>query len=113
LTIGDSVQILTFEDREGKEIFWHSSLTFWPRRLSNCIRRKPTIGPAIEEGFYYDFADLTISDTDFERIEEEVQSIVKQNIQPQRIDYSSRAEALAVFGNNPFKKEMIEQLEEA
>lgn len=113
LTDGDQVQVLTFEDREGREVFWHSSAHV----LAQAILRlfpdaQPTIGPAIEEGFYYDFANLNLSDTDFERIEEEVQKIIKERNEPQRITYDSVDEALKVFGDNPFKKEMIQQLEE-
>ncbi len=110
---GDEVQILTFADQEGKEIFWHSSAHV----LAQAVKRlfpdaKPTIGPAIEEGFYYDFADLNISESDFPKIEEEALKIIKQRTQPKRIDYSSQEEALDVFKDNPFKVEMINQLEE-
>ncbi len=113
LTTGDQVQILTFDDREGKEIFWHSSAHVLAQAIVRLYpHAKPTIGPAIEEGFYYDFANLTISESDFGRIEEEVKNIIKQRAQPQRIEYKSHQEALDVFSDNPFKIEMIEQLEE-
>lgn len=113
VTDNDEVQILTFEDREGREIFWHSSAHV----LAQAVKRlfpeaKPTIGPSIEEGFYYDFADLTISDADFEKIEEEMKKIVSNRPKPARIEYSSQEEAKRVFSGNPFKIEMIEQLEE-
>ena len=71
---GDKVIFWNFEDAEGKEVFWHTSahvlaqaiLRLWPDA-------KPTIGPPIENGFYYDFADLKISEDDFDKIEEESQ----------------------------------------
>ena len=71
LTDGDEVQILTFEDREGKNIFWHSTAHVMAQAILRLFPdAKPTIGPSIEEGFYYDFADLNISESDFDRIEE-------------------------------------------
>ena len=61
---GDLVEFWNFDDPKGKEIFWHTSAHV----LAQAILRlypdaKPTIGPPIENGFYYDFADLTISDS--------------------------------------------------
>ncbi|MGK0289364.1 MAG: threonyl-tRNA synthetase [bacterium] len=113
LSDGDEVQILTFEDPEGRDIFWHSSAHV----LAQAIQRlypdaKPTIGPAIETGFYYDFANLEISETDFPQIEEEVKKIVRERLQPKRIEYKAKEDALEVFGENQFKKEMIDALEE-
>ena len=71
-----------FDDLEGKEVFWHTSahvlaqaiLRLWPDA-------KPTIGPPIENGFYYDFANLTISEADFEKIEKEVEKIRQRKLQ--------------------------------
>ena len=86
-----------FEDPEGKEIFWHTSahvlaqaiLRLWPDA-------QPTIGPPIENGFYYDFANLHISDADFERIEKEMQAL-SLPITSQREVISSKEEALRLF----------------
>ena len=113
LTEGDTVQILTFNDEEGKDIFWHSSAHI----LAQAVLRlypdaKPTIGPPIEVGFYYDFADLSITEEDFPAIEAEVQKILKERLTPERIEYASKEEALEVFNHNPFKVEMIESLED-
>jgi len=110
---GDVVQVLTFEDEEGKDIFWHSSAHL----LAQAILRiypdaKPTIGPAIENGFYYDFANLSISSTEFPEIEAEMLKIIKDRSQPKRIEYRTKEEALQQFRDNPFKKEMIEEFEE-
>ncbi len=106
---GDTVSLLDFEDPKGKEVFWHTSahvlaqaiLRLWPEA-------KPTIGPPIENGFYYDFANLTISDEDFEKIEQEVQKIIDENYQPKRSEFASKKEAILTFCNNPYKKELIE-----
>jgi len=109
LASGDTVILWDFEDPQGKEIFWHTSahvlaqavLRIWPDA-------KPTIGPPIENGFYYDFANLTISDTDFERIEKEMQTIINENYQSKREVFANRNEALKSFINNPYKCELIE-----
>jgi len=106
---GDIVNLLSFESKEGKEVYWHTSahvlaqavLRLWPEAI-------PTIGPPIEAGFYYDFANLNISDEDFEKIEHEMEEIVKQNYKPQRETFSSQQEALKAFESNPYKKELIE-----
>jgi threonyl-tRNA synthetase len=110
---GDAVELLHFDTLKGREVFWHTSahvlaqaiLRLWPEAV-------PTIGPPIEAGFYYDFANLTISETDFEKIEQEVQKILDQNFQPQRKEFSGKKEAISLFGSNPFKKELIENFEE-
>lgn len=110
---GDNIQVLTFDDLEGKEIFWHSSAHLLAQAIARLYpEAKPTIGPAIESGFYYDFADLSISADDFPRIEAEVQKIIKERIEPKRIEYSDKEEAKKVFSHNPFKIEMIEKLDE-
>jgi len=110
---GDEVEILTFADDEGRDIFWHSSAHL----LAQAIIRlypdaKPTIGPAVDNGFYYDFADLNLQESEFLRIEEEMQKIVKERLTPERIEYKNKAEALKDYPGNKFKKEMIEELEE-
>jgi len=110
---GDTVQVLTFDDEAGRDIFWHSSAHL----LAHAIKRlypeaKPTIGPAIENGFYYDFADLHISSDDFPKIEEEMAKIVKERCQPDRIEYQTIDEAKQQFGDNPYKIEMIEEFGE-
>lgn len=107
---GDSVVLWNFDDPEGKEIYWHTSAHV----LAQAVMRlypdaKPTIGPPIDNGFYYDFGNLTISDEDFPRIEEEMQKIISENYVSQREVFSSKAEALKAFANNKYKKELIEQ----
>ncbi|MBA3815013.1 MAG: threonine--tRNA ligase [Parachlamydiaceae bacterium] len=105
---GDKVAFWNFEDPAGKEVFWHTSahvlaqaiLRLWPEA-------KPTIGPPIENGFYYDFANLTISDADFERIEKEMQTIISENYVSKREVFSSKEEALKTFSDNKYKCELI------
>jgi threonyl-tRNA synthetase len=69
----DKVKFLSFEDPKGKEVFWHSSAHVLAQAILRLFpEAKPTIGPPIENGFYYDFANVTITEEDFERIEHEV-----------------------------------------
>lgn len=111
---GDIVRFWDFADPQGKEVFWHTSahilaqaiLRLWPEA-------KPTIGPPIEGGFYYDFANLTISDTDFERIDSEVKKIIDENYESQREVFSSQKEALTAFENNKYKTELIQSFDPA
>lgn len=110
---GDEVILWNFEDLEGKEVFWHTSahvlaqavLRLWPNA-------KPTIGPPIENGFYYDFADLTISDSDFEKIENEMKNIISENYTTHRELIKNKQEALKIFAHNKYKKELIEGFQE-
>jgi threonyl-tRNA synthetase len=114
LTEGDQILLWNFEDPEGKEVFWHTSahvlaqaiLRLWPDA-------KPTIGPPIDQGFYYDFANLTVSEDDFEKIENEVQKIVNENFQPKRYEFKNKKEALEKFAHNKYKKELIESFDES
>lgn len=109
----DKVILWNFEDPEGKEIYWHTSahvlaqaiLRIWPDA-------QPTIGPPIENGFYYDFANLHISDDDFEKIEKEMNAIISSNYQSQREVIPSKSEALKLFAHNPYKSELINAFEE-
>lgn len=110
---GDAVELIFFDQPLGKEVFWHTSahvlaqavMRLWPEAL-------PTIGPAIDEGFYYDFANLTISDQDFEKIEEEMKKIVKENFEPRRHTFTDAKEALQRFKDNPYKTELLQDLAE-
>jgi threonyl-tRNA synthetase len=114
LTQDDKITLWNFDDVEGKEVYWHTSahvlaqaiLRLWPEAL-------PTIGPPIENGFYYDFANLTITDADFERIDQEVQKILDENYQPKRYEFKDKQEALARFPGNKYKKELIESFDDS
>ncbi len=109
----DRIHFLSFEEEEGKEVFWHTSAHVLAQAILRLFPEAlPTIGPPIEHGFYYDFANLTLSDADFERIEEEVEKILKANYTPERYTFSSKEEALERFVHNPFKVELIQGFEE-
>ncbi len=105
---GDSVVFCDFNEKAGKELFWHTSahvlaqaiLRLWPDA-------KPTIGPPIENGFYYDFANLTVTEEDFPKIEKEMQAIIDENHKSQREVFPSKEAALNAFASNPYKLELI------
>lgn len=109
---GDKVILFSFDDAEGKEVFWHTSahvlaqavLRLWPEA-------KPTIGPPIENGFYYDFANLHISDEDFGKIEKEMKKIVSENFKSQREVFADKEEAFSRFKDNKYKCELISEID--
>ncbi|MFY7842670.1 MAG: threonine--tRNA ligase [Rhabdochlamydiaceae bacterium] len=108
----DKVIFWQFDDKKGKEVFWHSSAHV----LAQAIMRlwpdaKPTIGPPIEQGFYYDFANLDISDKEFDKIEEEIKKILNENFKPVKYTFQNKEEALKAFENNPYKCELINTFE--
>jgi threonyl-tRNA synthetase len=110
---GDVIEFFDFSTPLGKETFWHSSAHV----LAQAILRlypdaKPTIGPAIEQGFYYDFYNLSISEHDFKKIEEMVQEVVNENFKPERMVFKNKKEALEAFKDNTFKCELIQNFEE-
>jgi threonyl-tRNA synthetase len=76
--------------------------SLWPEAL-------PTIGPVIENGFYYDFDSLKISEEDFPKIEEEMKKIVKDWKSFEKIEIEAK-EAEKKFEDNPYKLELIEDL---
>lgn len=107
------LQILTWDSAEGKNVFRHSTAHV----LAHAIRRlypdaKNTIGPAIEDGFFYDFDDLPISETDFPRIEEEMHKIVQKNLPSKRIVLTID-EAKKLFAKNLYKIEMAKEFKDA
>lgn len=111
---GDEVQFWNFDDAAGKEVFWHTSahvlaqaiLRLWPNA-------QPTIGPPIENGFYYDFGNLTISDQDFEKIEKEVEAVLAENLKTERVEFSNKEEAKQLFSHNPYKCELIDSFDQS
>ncbi|MDH7578399.1 MAG: threonine--tRNA ligase [Bacillota bacterium] len=110
---GAKVEFLTFSDEAGRAVYRHTSAHI----LAQAVKRlfpevKLAIGPAIEDGFYYDF-DLGHSFTteDLAQIEEEMKRIVQADYPVVRQEVS-HAEAMAYFEKEkePYKKELIEEL---
>ena len=104
-----------FEDKEGKEIFWHTSahiMALAVQRLFPDVRF--AIGPAIEDGFYYDFdTDHRFTPEDLGKIEKEMAKIVKENHTLERF-IMSRDESLEYFKEKGevYKVDLIEHLPE-
>jgi threonyl-tRNA synthetase len=116
LTTSGSLVLFTWNDAEGKKAFWHSSSHIMAQALQELYPGiKLTIGPAIDNGFYYDvdFAGNTVSDKDFKAIEDKFLEIAKEKHEFKMREVS-KADALAFYKNenNPFKVELIENLED-
>jgi threonyl-tRNA synthetase len=105
------VRILTFNDKKGKEVFYHSAAHVFAHALTNLYKdAKIAIGPPIEEGFHYDFElKKPISVNDLGAIEKEMEKIVAQKL-PIKKREATREEALKLFKGNPYKAEMIKEL---
>lgn len=108
---GDHFSFVDFSSAEGKEIFWHTSAHVLAQAVLRLYpKAKPTIGPAIEEGFYYDFANLHISEEDFPAIEEEVENVLKEGYHPVRAEFENAHQLESTFCNNPYKMELLQGL---
>lgn len=108
--------LFTFNDEGGKKAFWHSTAHLMAQAVLKFYpSAKLTIGPAIESGFYYDidFGTETISDKDFTRIEKNMIETARGKHEF-KLREVSKADALALYKkeNNPFKVELIENLED-
>lgn len=78
---GDEVLPLTFEDNEGKRVFWHTASHVLAQAVKHLFpESKLTIGPSIDNGFYYDIdSDVTFTTETLEKIEAEMKKIIKAN----------------------------------
>jgi len=110
-----NVEFLTFEDQEGRDAFRHTSSHI----LAQAVKRlfgdvKVAIGPAITNGFYYDF-DTVVAFTqeDLTKIQAEMEKIVKENLPIERLEIS-RSEAITFFEklDEQYKVELIRDLPE-
>jgi len=111
-----TIQFFTWNDLEGKKAFWHSTSHVTAQAIQELYPGvKLTIGPAIDNGFYYDidFNGQSITDKDFEKIEKRVLEITKEN-HHFKMRSATKADALAFYQseNNPYKVELIENLED-
>ena len=109
-----SLNILTFNDEEGKKTFWHTASHVLAQAVKHLYPdAKCTIGPAIDNGFYYDFDMPSLSREDLDKIEAEMKKIVKQGD-----DITSftlpREEAIKYMEekDEPYKVELIKDLPE-
>ena len=108
------LEILTFDDEDGKKAYWHTTAHIMAQAVKRLYGEnvKLTIGPSIENGFYYDFdVENPISENDFEKIEEEMKKIIKEDLPLERYTLP-RDEAIALMKkmDEPYKVELIEEL---
>ncbi len=108
--------LYTWNDKEGKKAFWHSSSHIVAQALEELYPGiKLTIGPAIENGFYYDvdFGEHTISEKDFASIEKKALEIARGK-HDFKLRPISKADALSLYKSqgNEYKVELIENLED-
>jgi threonyl-tRNA synthetase len=114
ITTDSSVQLLTWNDTEGKSTFWHSSAHLLAEALEDLYPgTKFGIGPAIETGFYYDvdFGDKAFSQDDFEQIEKKMLDLAKQKNVYVRQEVSKK-DAISYFTDkqDPYKLDLLEGL---
>ena len=109
------VTLLTFDDEDGRHVFRHTASHI----LAQAVKRlypetKLTIGPAIENGFYYDFdSEVSFTPDVLKALEDEMKKIVRENLKIERFELP-RAEAIAFMEekNEPYKVQLIKELPE-
>ncbi len=114
--IGENeVTPLTFEDKEGKQVFWHTASHI----LAQAVKRlfpeaKLTIGPSVDNGFYYDIdSDVSFSPEVLTKIEAEMKKIVKENLIIERFTLPrDEAKKLMEEKNEPYKVLLIDRIPE-
>ena len=110
------LEILTFDDLDGKKAYWHTTSHIMAQAIKRLYGNniKLTIGPSIENGFYYDFdIEKSISENEFEKIEEEMKKIIKEDLPIERFSLP-REDAIKLMKkmDEPYKVELIEELPE-
>ncbi|MET0626890.1 MAG: threonine--tRNA ligase, partial [Acidimicrobiia bacterium] len=109
-----TVAIITPDTADGREVLRHSTAHVMAQAVTDLFPgAQYAIGPAIADGFYYDFSlpgDAHFSDDDLERIEARMREIVKAD-EPFVREELARDEALAVFADQPYKREIIERVD--
>ena len=112
---GDSLEIVTLKDKEGLQVYRHTCAHVLAQALKTVYPTcKLSIGPVIENGFYYDIDFVTpITQADLAKIESEMQKIIKSNLPIERFTLP-KAEAIALMESysENYKVELIEELPE-
>jgi threonyl-tRNA synthetase len=110
-----SIKLHKWEDDEGKHAFWHSSAHLLAEALQTLYPGiKFGIGPAIENGFYYDVDPgdgVSISEGDLPKIEKKMQELAREKNEYKRRDIA-KADALKLFSHDHYKVELINDLED-
>jgi threonyl-tRNA synthetase len=111
-----TLRLLTWDDPSGKSTFWHSSAHLMAEALEAIFPgTKFGIGPAIDNGFYYDIdlGDKTISEEDLKKLEDKMKELAKQSNVYQRLEVP-KEEAVGYFSHkeDPYKIELLEGLKD-
>jgi threonyl-tRNA synthetase len=111
LAEGDRVEIVTASSPEGLDVMRHSAAHLLAEAATRLYPgTKVAIGPAIKDGFYYDFEfPEPVGEDDLPRISEEIQSLLAMH-EPFERRQVSKEEALALFADEPYKLELIRDL---
>jgi threonyl-tRNA synthetase len=105
-----TVRLVTTKDPEALQVMRHSAAHVMAQAILRLYKdAKLTIGPVVEDGFYYDIDMPPVSEEDFPTIEAEIQKIIKAKL-PLRRREVTKAEALEFYRNEPYKLEMIQEL---
>lgn len=106
------VELLTFDNVDGQKTFWHTA----SHVLAQAVKRlypnaKCAIGPAVDNGFYYDFdVEKPFSPEDLEKIKAEMKKIVKSGLELERVELSpEEAEKKLEEMNEPYKVELVKE----
>ncbi len=110
---GDEIVLLTFADEEGKKVYRHTASHI----LAQAVKRlypetKLTIGPAVDNGYYYDFdSEISFTQDILKAIESEMKKIMRENLRIERFELP-REEAIALMTEReePYKVQLIEEL---
>ncbi len=104
------VEILTFDDKEGKKAYWHTASHIMAQAVNRLYPgTKFAIGPAVDNGFYYDMElPQAITNDDLTKIEAEMKKIIKEDIEIERFELPV-AEALALMKGQDYKEELIRE----
>ena len=110
------INLFTWNDKQGKAAFWHSSAHILAQSLISLYpQAKLTIGPAIENGFYYDvdFGETSFSEKDLPALEKQFMTFAREKFEF-KMRMSSKSDALKFYKNenNPYKVELVENLED-
>ncbi|MGD9413055.1 MAG: threonine--tRNA ligase, partial [Desulfobacterales bacterium] len=112
ITADAKVRLITQKDPEALHVLRHSAAHVMAQAILRLYKdAKLTIGPAIEDGFYYDIDMGPVSEEDFAKIESEIKKIIKAKLPIYRKELS-KAEALEFYEDEPYKQEMISELED-
>lgn len=106
------IRLITTKDKEALEILRHSAAHVMAHAIQHLYKDAMlTIGPVVEDGFYYDIDMAPVSEDDFPHIEAEIKKIIKAKVPFER-KVVTKSEALEFYKNEPYKVEMISELQD-